>query len=252
MKYRNDFLQQTVDFYKNNISTIRSFKLSNNEENISHQNIVPYSTYSPWYDDKQFLETYEISKNNTLVDIYRCYELWNYVKKNNHLKGDILEVGVWKGGSGCILAKASELFSDGKVYLADTFKGVVKASEMDPVYKGGEHSDTNIQIVKLLVKELALKNTQILEGVFPDEINFELLNLNNVALKICHIDVDTYSSAKDIFFNIWPIIVKGGVVIFDDYGFWGCEGITKLVNELKLDNSVFIHNINGHGIFVKI
>lgn len=252
MKYKNDFLEQTVNMYKNSIDLIRNFKLSKNQENITHQNIVSYATYSPWYDDLEFLKVYDECKKHTLVDIYRCYELWNYIKKNNHIKGDVLEVGVWRGGSGCIIAKASQLFSDGKIYLADTFSGVVKASSNDTVYKGGEHSDTNIEIVNDLIGGLGLNNVEILKGIFPDEINFKLLELNEVSLKMCHIDVDTYSSAKDIFLNIWPLIVSGGVVIFDDYGFWGCEGITKLVNELKPINSIFVHNINGHGMFVKI
>lgn len=252
MKYKNDFLEGTVSFYKQNLETIRSFKLSTNKENISHQNIVPYATYSPWYDDVEFLQTYEVCKENTLVDIYRCYELWNFIKKNNHLQGDILEIGVWKGGTGCILAKVSELFSNGKVYLADTFCGVVKASDNDTVYKGGEHADTSIEIVEKLINELKLNNTQILKGVFPDEVNFELMSTSKVQLKMCHIDVDTYDSAKDIMLNIWPLMVKGGAVIFDDYGFWGCEGVTKLVNEIRLEDSVFIHNINGHGIFIKL
>lgn len=243
---------QTVNLYKSNIDNIRNFKLSKNQQNFSHQHIVSYATYSPWYDDLEFLKVYDECKNYTLVDIYRCYELWNYIKKNNHIKGDILEVGVWRGGSGCVLAKASKLFSDGKVYLADTFSGVVKASSNDTLYKGGEHSDTNIEIVNNLIDLLDLKNIEILTGIFPDEINFKTLNINNVSLKMCHIDVDTYSSAKDIFLNIWPFIVSGGVVVFDDYGFWGCEGITKLVNELKLTDGIFVHNINGHGMFIKI
>jgi O-methyltransferase len=46
-------------------------------------------------------------------------------------------------------------------------------------------------------------------------------------------------------------MVLGGVVVFDDYGCWGCEGITELCNELNIKNGTFIHNLNGHGIFVK-
>ncbi|WP_417237263.1 TylF/MycF/NovP-related O-methyltransferase [Bizionia paragorgiae] len=252
MKYKEDFLQQTVELYKGTIERLRGFKLSQNKENITHQHIVPFATFSPWYDDEQFMETYEICKENTLVDIYRCYELWNFIKRNSHIQGDIIEIGVWKGGSGCIMAKAMELFSNGRMYLADTFTGVVKASENDTVYKGGEHADTSIEIVQNLIEHLDLKNIQIMKGIFPDEINFDTINNSNVRLKLCHLDVDTYVSAKDIFSNIWPNIVKGGAVIFDDYGFWGCEGITTLVDELKPEDSIFIHNINGHGIFVKI
>lgn len=97
-----------------------------------------------------------------------------------------------------------------------------------------------------------IKNFRILVGIFPDEINFEKNLIENIKIKLCHIDVDTYASAKDILQYIWPKIVKGGAVFFDDYGFWGCEGITKLCNELKLEDSIFIHNINGHAIFIKL
>ena len=178
--------------------------------------------------------------------------LWNFIKRNRHIKGDILEVGVWKGGTGSILAKATELFSTGTVYLADTFTGVVKASVNDSIYKGGEHSDTSILIVNSLLSKLKIYNTNILNGIFPDEINFESINQPDVKIKLCHIDVDTYTSAKDIVNYIWPKIVKGGAIIFDDYGFWGCEGITKLCNEINIEDSIFIHNINGHSIFIKI
>ena len=234
------------------MKSIRDFKLSNNHEDITHQNIVSYATYSPWYDDKDFMAAYDACKKNTLVDIYRCFELWNFVKMNNNLKGDILEVGVWQGGTGCLLAKSSELFSQGNVFLADTFKGVVKATNEDTIYKGGEHADSSVEIVNSLIDKLNITNTKVLKGVFPDEISFESLNVKDVSLKLCHIDVDTYSSAKDIFNYVWPFIIKGGAVIFDDYGFWGCEGVTKLVNEIKQNDTVFIYNLNGHGILIKI
>jgi len=69
---------------------------------------------------------------------------------------------------------------------------------------------------------------------------------------LCHIDVDTYDSAKDIVEWVWPRLSVGGAVVFDDYGFVRCEGVTKLVNELSSDNDkLFIHNLNGHGLIFK-
>jgi O-methyltransferase len=171
------------------------------------------------------------------------------VKKNEHLKGDIVEVGVWRGGTGALLAKAAESYSNCKVYLADTFTGVVKASSQDTTYKGGEHADTSIEMVEKLLADLHVNNTVLLQGIFPNEVH---LNNAQPAIRLCHIDVDTYASAKDIFDYIWPYIVPGGCVVFDDYGFWGCEGVTKLCNEISLSDATFIHNINGHGIFIKV
>lgn len=41
--------------------------------------------------------------------------------------------------------------------------------------------------------------------------------------------VDVYQSAKDIVEWAMPRLTRGGVVVFDDYGFRNCEGVTTLV-----------------------
>ena len=71
MNYKDDFLQQTINLYKNSMKSIRDFKLSNNHEDITHQNIVSYATYSPWYDDKDFMAAYDACKKNTLENKVR-------------------------------------------------------------------------------------------------------------------------------------------------------------------------------------
>jgi O-methyltransferase len=65
--------------------------------------------------------------------------------------------------------------------------------------------------------------------------------------------VDVYQSARSVLDWIWGRLEVGGVVIYDDYGFEGCEGITKFVNEqsAEKDRLVF-HNLNGHALVVKL
>ena len=49
---------------------------------------------------------------------------------------------------------------------------------------------------------------------------------------MCHIDVkNTYYDTKKIF-NLKKII-KGGIVIFDDFGIWGVNGIKKFIYEIE-------------------
>jgi hypothetical protein len=36
----------------------------------------PPANYAPWQGDEAFMDIYNQVKKNTLVDIYRCYELW--------------------------------------------------------------------------------------------------------------------------------------------------------------------------------
>lgn len=248
MKYQEDFVNQAVGFYKEVIHQLRNFKLSQNKIGISHGQVIPFATYCPWIDDEDFQRFYTIIKGNTLVDIYRCYELWKLVSNTRNVEGDVLEVGVWRGGTAALISGAMLASSNSaKLYLADTFEGVVKASDKDTIYKGGEHSDTSESVVINLLADVDAKNYTLLKGIFPEDVKLPI----NTKLRFCHIDVDTYQSGFDIFHAVWDLITPGEIVVFDDYGFWGCEGITELCNELNPEDATFIHNLNGHGIFVK-
>lgn len=215
---------------------------------ILHHRILPFATLAPWLNDVEFMNIYSKIRDYTLVDMYRCYELWEIAKQSIKIDGDILEVGVWRGGSGALLAEATKECNK-RVFLADTFTGVVKAGVNDTLYKGGEHSDTSISLVSELISKLSLSNIKILEGIFPDQTK----SLVDEKISMLHCDVDTYSSTKDIVEWCLPHMPIGATLVFDDYGFFGCEGVTVFCNQLKLRNDLlFMHNLNGHAVFVKI
>ena len=74
----------------------------------------------------------------------------------------------------------------------------------------------------------------------------------NKKFRFCHIDVDTYYSTKDCLNWIWERLVKGGVIVFDDYGYSITEGVTKIVNEHKnMKDRFFIYNLTGQAIMIK-
>ena len=216
-----------------------------------YQRAFPFATYAPWKIDPAFLSTYSVIQLNTLVDIYRCWELWTLVDQTAKRDGGILEVGVWRGGTGALMAK--RVLSTGRndpVYLCDTFEGVVKAGSKDSAYKGGEHSDTSQRIVEDLLRSLEITNVRILKGIFPDET--AALIEPGARFRLVHIDVDVYQSAKDVMAWIWERIVPGGIVVYDDYGFQTCQGITKYVNEqIAEEDRVVLYNLNGHAIVIK-
>jgi O-methyltransferase len=221
--------------------------------NFSYDTVKPFANYAPWLMDSEFMEVYGSIKNNTLVDIFRCYELWELTEKIHNLDKSVnfIEVGVWRGGTAGIIGKKLGLLkSDRHFYLADTFTGVVKISEKDTFYKGGEHSDTSQAIVENLLINY-YDNCKVLKGIFPDDTS-HLIDINE-KFGLCHIDVDVYESAKAIVSWIWNRMIIGGIIIFDDYGFHTCDGITKYVNEQKLKpDRLILHNLNGHAIMVKL
>lgn len=215
----------------------------------------PSANYAPWQGDEAFLKIYNQIRNNTLVDIYRCYELWQLVQQVHSVNktAAVLEVGVWRGGTAGIMAQQLLILnSNATLYLADTFTGVAKAGANDSFYTGGEHSDTSLFIVETVLKNKSpYPNYRILKGIFPEDSSDEIPATEEFGL--CHIDVDVYSSAKDILEWVWEKTIIGGMVVFDDYGFHSCTGVTRLVEEYRnYPDRQIIHNLNGHAIMIKI
>jgi O-methyltransferase len=225
---------------------------ANGGEHLPHAVVRPLATYAPWRSDCEFQTAFELIRSNTLVDLYRCYDLWQLVAEAGKLpSGDILEVGVWRGGTGCLMARRAELLgTPAAVYLCDTFRGVVKAGASDRGYSGGEHADTSEATVRDLAGRFGLDNIKILCGTFPEETGHLVAN---ASFRLCHIDVDVYDSGRAILGWVWPRLVRGGIVVFDDYGFLSTGGITRLVNEERSKSDrLMLHNLNGHAALVKV
>lgn len=216
----------------------------------SYETIRTSATYAPWLGDEAFNTVYDTIRPYTLVSKYRCFELWQLVEESRKAKGALIEVGVWKGGTGALIAKrAQSLGLTDTVYLCDTFAGVVKAGDRDSSYVGGEHADTSVETVREVVDALRATNTKMLVGIFPEDTAKEV---SEKEFRFCHIDVDVYQSAKDVLEWMWPKLSVGGIVVFDDYGFRGCDGVARLVNEEReKKDRTFVYNLNGHAVFVK-
>ncbi len=216
-----------------------------------YDRVEPRASYAPWTTDEDFLAVNEVIREHTLVDRYRCYELWSLVAQAVKAPGHLLEVGVWRGGTGALIAARAAAVSDEAriVYLADTFAGVVKAGPKDQYYKGGEHANTSVAHVQGVLDSLSLNNTRILEGVFPEDT---AAGLEDSRFCFCHIDVDVYQGARDVTEWVLPRLNPGGIIVYDDYGFYGCEGVTEYVDSIASHPSLtFVHNLNGHAIFIR-
>lgn len=211
--------------------------------------LLSWATYSPWLRDDDFQACHAVIRDYTLVDLYRCWELWHLLGQTRHLGGDVLEVGTWRGGTGCLLGRrAAQLGLPATIFLCDTFAGVVKTGAADS-YRGGEHADTSIPVVEECATRLGLANLSILRGVFPEDTGARIADRR---FRLCHIDVDVYQSGKDVLEWVWPRMEIGGVVVFDDFGFASTRGIATLVHEAEAaPDRVCVQNLNGHAVFVK-
>lgn len=245
-----NYAKQLHAFRKRMLEELAALRLTELKPGFPHEQVIPKATYAPWRADRPFLELLEKVQSSTLVDIYRLHELHRLAGSMAPVSGDMLEVGVWRGGSAAILGARARDIPGCKLWLADTFAGVPKSSSgHDTLYVGGEHADTSVAQVEALLARCGISEYEILRGLFPQETG---TRLQDRSFRLVHIDVDAYESASRTFEWAWPRVVPGGVIIFDDFGFWGCEGVTHLANELCNRGHLVIHNLNGHAIVVKV
>src|SRR2546423_3614192 len=85
--------------------------------------------------EPEFLEVYELCREQTMTSIERMYALYtavNYVIENR-LPGHFIECGVWRGGS--VMLMLLTLLRRGErsrpVWLYDTFSGMTAPGESD-------------------------------------------------------------------------------------------------------------------------
>ena len=150
------------------------------------------------------------------------WHIWSCIKATEDLRGSIVEIGVYKGGS----LKLMEYATKKVIYGFDTFEGMPKETKEDNYHKKGDFSvefknvkrafsnNNSVNLVKGLFNK---------ESILPEIISFG------------HIDVDLYSSTKVSLEKVYDRLCEGGLIIVDDYGFRTTKGARKAVKE-------FLHN----------
>ena len=91
-----------------------------------------------------------------------------------------------------------------------------------------------------------IKNNTNFDNIFLIEGKVEetLKNKKNIPKKISilRLDTDFYKSTKIELEILFPRLVKGGVLIIDDYGYW--RGAKKAVDEYFSNYRQFMHYVD--------
>ena len=187
--------------------------------------------------------------------------MWSLIQSFHHVRqeslvGDFVECGVWKGGNIILLKKLIEQFNLKKnIYGFDTFEGMVEPSFYDVNYNNksakkmfDEHKKKDIGFAMCSlddVKRNIKKNTKP-DNIFliKGKVENTLKNKKKLPKKISilRLDTDFYKSTKIELEILFPRLVKGGVLIIDDYGFW--KGAKKAVDEYFCDYRQFMHYVD--------
>lgn len=146
--------------------------------------------------------------------------------KNAPAKGYFAEVGIYKGGS---LKNLALSFPEKIIYGFDSFEGLPKGLWTEnEIHNPGEFSDTSFESVNNFLKNTC-NNVTLIKGIFPESAQ----QYEDLYFSFIHIDTDFYLSVKACLEWFWPRLIKGGIIVLDDYLWPNCPGVEKALNDFQ-------------------
>jgi len=160
----------------------------------------------------------------------------------NHLDGEVWECGVYRGGSAMELLK---IIGPTTLRLFDTFGGGIPRIGDEPKLHG-RFAITEAEFEAIRALQDAHDNVCIHEGIIPNTF----FGLEGSQIRLAHIDVDSGLAYHGCLDFIWPRLVKGGIMVLDDYGANGCDGATEVTNAFVAAHDIMLHKTEGWGAWI--
>ncbi|HEV3002126.1 MAG TPA: TylF/MycF/NovP-related O-methyltransferase [Solirubrobacteraceae bacterium] len=174
--------------------------------------------------------------------LFALIEATRYLARHR-IEGDVVECGVWRGGS--MQAVARTLIAAGDtgrdLHLFDTFEGMPPAGERDVRHDGRPAA----KLLATLPRDSKTWAVASLEDVqqgfaqvpYPRErVHFVKGLVEETVparapdrIALLRLDTDWYESTRHELRHLYPRLVSGGVLILDDYGWW--KGAREAVDE---------------------
>lgn len=188
---------------------------------------------------------YHTSDTYRLGNILAHYELY---KKIVELPGDVIELGVFKGSSLIQFASFRELLENEKsrkIVGFDIFGEFPKTEKIESDTKFVEQWNTAFkdefiskEDIEYSLNRKGIGNVQLVKGNILQTAQQYLENNPHTRIAMLHIDTDVYEPAKVGLELFYDRIVKGGIIVLDDYA--TVEGETLAVDEFFKDKDVEI------------
>jgi len=176
--------------------------------------------------------------------VWRLYILLNLAKSCLGLEGDYVELGCHKGTSAKRLTEYMDLESVDKQYwLYDLF-------QWNP---GDEHTHMpghdNPRMYEDVVQRFEDKPwVKIIRGSVPE--SFEQGFPDSIAF--AHIDMNHPDPESSALREVLPRLSDGGIVVFDDYGWWGYSAQKRALDPIASEHGLSILELpTGQGLLLK-
>jgi O-methyltransferase len=168
--------------------------------------------------------------------LYGLHEACDYLLRED-VPGDFVECGVWRGGSSMVMSLALAGVDGRRLWLYDTFEGMVAPDERDGELANRqwvEHQSLGKQWARSPLEEV--QHNIALTGLPADRVNYVAGKVQDTIpatapeqIALLRLDTDWYESTRHELEHLWDRLSWGGVLIIDDYGHY--EGSRRATDE---------------------
>jgi hypothetical protein len=195
-----------------------------------------------WFEDRAFVENMKrFDATGRSVD--RKFFLRELLKLVDHLEGDTAEAGVYEGGSSWLICHARGGRSTHWAF--DSFEGLSAPSERDGSFWSAGDLAAGETSARALLEPLG---AVVLRGWIPEVFAQSRIE----RLVFAHVDVDIHDPTLASFEYFYDLLVPGGMIVCDDYGFAPCRGAKEAVDRFMAGRPEnVVHSPTGQGIVIK-
>jgi O-methyltransferase len=198
--------------------------------------------------DRGFARVHTLSAPFTMTSIERMYALWQALRHvlDRGVGGDIVECGVWRGGSSMLAAETlvAHGVTDRDLWLFDTFEGMSDPTEHDIDALRGVRIDSEWEQHRgqansevFAYASLPEVQANMARTPYPAErVHFVQGKVEDTLpaqapekIALLRLDTDWYASTRHELEQLWHRLEPNGVLIIDDYGHWA--GARRAVDE---------------------
>ena len=209
-------------------------------------------------------------RNYTMTSPRRAKLLWDFCRQVivNEVPGDLVECGVWRGGSAGLMGLALKKFDphhQRRLHLFDSFEGLPQPGLEDGTaaaeYSGGVNSGDLVSIHQCEAGLTEVRNFIFHELGLPEELvvihqgwfqnTIPQLGTNPGQIALLRLDGDWYESTKVCLDHLYDRVPAGGIIVLDDYYCWeGCKkatdefcaarGIVSKIIQIDVDSGYWI------------
>lgn len=186
---------------------------------------------------------YLTCETNRLGKLLTHYEL---LKKTKDLPGVIAEFGVFKGASFARLAMLRDLLGmrySKKILGFDVFGKFPETDYMDDINArdrfisvAGDESISYDEMLGILKHKDLLYDVSLIKGDILKTLPEYLKKNPETKFSFINMDTDIYEPAKCILQCCWDRLIKGGILLLDDYTFFAGEN--KAVDDFFADKNI--------------